>query len=96
MNTAPHEQAWSNPLPHKLEVSPTDPGWLVSRDEAPFKPDMIAHASHCGDPALEQLNEVLKTMSFRLVEMYSCGLGCPGKPMRPRQSASETLCEAAG
>ncbi len=41
--------------------------WLVSRDEAPFKPAMIAHASHRGDFALAQLAEVLKTMSFDLV-----------------------------
>ncbi len=41
--------------------------WLVSRDEVPFKPVMIAHASHRGDIALEQLTEVLKTMSFDLV-----------------------------
>lgn len=42
--------------------------WLVSRDEVPFKPVMIAHASHRGDFALEQLAEVLKTMSFDLVD----------------------------
>jgi len=42
--------------------------WLVSRDEVPFKPVMIAHASHRGDFALEQLTEVLRTMSFALVD----------------------------
>ncbi|MDP9809790.1 NAD(P)H-dependent FMN reductase [Rhizobium tibeticum] len=41
--------------------------WLFSRDEVPFKPVMIAHASHRGDFALEQLTEVLKTMSFDVV-----------------------------
>ncbi|QFY61406.1 NAD(P)H-dependent oxidoreductase [Rhizobium grahamii] len=42
--------------------------WLVSRDEVPFKPVMIVHASHRGDFALEQLTEVLRTMSLRLVD----------------------------
>jgi NAD(P)H-dependent FMN reductase len=41
--------------------------WLVSRDEVPFKPVMIAHASHRGDLVLDQLSEVLTTMSFNLV-----------------------------
>ncbi|MBB3457719.1 NAD(P)H-dependent FMN reductase [Rhizobium sp. BK313] len=41
--------------------------WLVSRDEVPFKPLMFAHASHRGDLVLEQLTEVLKTMSLRIV-----------------------------
>src|SRR6478752_4705587 len=35
--------------------------WLVSRDEVPFKPVMIAHASHRGDQMLEQLADVLTT-----------------------------------
>ncbi|OCI93297.1 FMN reductase [Rhizobium sp. AC27/96] len=42
--------------------------WLVSRDEVPFKPLMFAHASHRGDLVLEQLTEVLQTMSLRVVE----------------------------
>ncbi|AFL53885.1 chromate reductase [Sinorhizobium fredii] len=41
--------------------------WLVSRDEVPFKPVMLAHASHRGDHVLEQLTEVLNTMSLHLV-----------------------------
>lgn len=41
--------------------------WLVSRDEIPHKPAMLAHASHRGDFALDQLGEVLKTMSLHLV-----------------------------
>ncbi|AYG61536.1 NAD(P)H-dependent oxidoreductase [Rhizobium jaguaris] len=41
--------------------------WLVSRDEVPFKPLMFAHASYRGDLVLEQLTEVLKTMSLRIV-----------------------------
>lgn len=42
--------------------------WLVSRDEVPFKPLMFAHASHRGDLVLEQLDEVLRTMSLRIVQ----------------------------
>ncbi|MBB3611046.1 NAD(P)H-dependent FMN reductase [Rhizobium sp. BK602] len=42
--------------------------WLVSRDEVPFKPLMVAHASHRGDLVLEQLDEVLRTMSLRIVQ----------------------------
>ncbi|NTF82332.1 NAD(P)H-dependent oxidoreductase [Agrobacterium rhizogenes] len=41
--------------------------WLVSRDEVPFKPLMFAHASHRGDLVLEQLTDVLQTMSLRIV-----------------------------
>jgi len=41
--------------------------WLVSRDEVPFKPVMIAHASHRGEHIVAQLTEVLQTMSLRLV-----------------------------
>jgi len=41
--------------------------WLVSRDEVPFKPLMVAHASHRGGLVLEQLDEVLRTMSLRIV-----------------------------
>src|SRR5262249_3081104 len=40
--------------------------WLVSSDEVPFKPVMIAHASHRGDQMLAQLIDVLTTMSLRL------------------------------
>lgn len=41
--------------------------WLVSREEVPGKPVMIAHASHRGDHVLAQLDEVLRTMSCRMV-----------------------------
>ncbi|MEZ2220430.1 NADPH-dependent FMN reductase [Rhizobium sp. RCC_161_2] len=41
--------------------------WLVSRDEVPFKPLMFAHASHRGDLVLEQLTDVLQTMSLRVM-----------------------------
>lgn len=53
--------------------------WLVSRDEVPFKPAMIAHASHRGDFALEQLIEVVKTMSFRLVDEAFLRISLLGK-----------------
>ncbi|MGR6467864.1 NADPH-dependent FMN reductase [Rhizobium sp. PAMB 3182] len=42
--------------------------WLVSRDEIPFKPVMLAHASHRGQFVLEALSEVLRTMSLAIVE----------------------------
>ncbi|WP_431320476.1 NADPH-dependent FMN reductase [Rhizobium sp. YTU87027] len=54
--------------------------WLVSRDEVPFKPVMIAHASHRGDFALEQLTEVLKTMSLHLVDEALLRVSLLGKP----------------
>lgn len=41
--------------------------WLVSRDEIPHKPVMLAHASHRGDIALDQITDILTTMSLRLV-----------------------------
>ncbi|MBB3399042.1 NADPH-dependent FMN reductase [Rhizobium sp. BK060] len=53
--------------------------WLVSRDEVPFKPAMIAHASHRGDFALDQLTEVVKTMSFRLVDEAFLPISLLGK-----------------
>jgi hypothetical protein len=45
----------------------------------PFKPVMIAHASHRGDFALSQLTEVLKTMSFDIVEEAHLRIGLLGK-----------------
>ncbi|KRB51885.1 FMN reductase [Rhizobium sp. Root708] len=53
--------------------------WLVSRDEVPFKPVMIAHASHRGDFALEQLTEVLRTMSLRVVDEAFLRISLLGK-----------------
>ena len=41
---------------------------------------MIAHASHRGDFALQQLNEVLRTMSFNIVEDAFVRVGLLGKP----------------
>jgi NAD(P)H-dependent FMN reductase len=53
--------------------------WLVSGDEVPFKPVMIAHASHRGGIVLEQLTEVLKTMSLSLVPAAFLRVGLLGK-----------------
>ncbi len=53
--------------------------WLVSRDEVPFKPLMFAHASHRGDLVLEQLAEVLQTMSLRIVEAAFLRVPIAGK-----------------
>lgn len=53
--------------------------WLVSRDEVPFKPLMFAHASHRGDLILEQLAEVLRTMSLRIVDEVFLRLPIAGK-----------------
>lgn len=61
--------------------------WLVSRDEVPFKPVMIAHASHRGDFALEQLIEVLKTMSFTLVPEADLRISLLGK-----DTAAQAAC----
>lgn len=65
--------------------------WLVSRDEVPFKPVMIAHASHRGDFALAQLSEVLKTMSFDIVEEAHLRLGLLGKD----EAAQAAVLDAA-
>lgn len=53
--------------------------WLVSGDEVPFKPLMFAHASHRGDLVLEQLAEVLRTMSLRIVDEAFLRLPIAGK-----------------
>ncbi|MDE1994399.1 MAG: NAD(P)H-dependent oxidoreductase [Rhizobiaceae bacterium] len=53
--------------------------WLVSRDEVPFKPLMFAHASHRGDLVLEQLTEVLATMSLRIVPQAFLRVPLAGK-----------------
>ena len=53
--------------------------WLVSRDEVPFKPLMFAHASHRGDLVLEQLADVLQTMSLRIVSQAFLRLPVAGK-----------------
>ncbi|MDM9625700.1 NADPH-dependent FMN reductase [Rhizobium sp. S152] len=70
--------------------------WLVSRDEVPLKPVMIAHASHRGDFALEQLTEVLKTMSFRLVDEAFLRVSLLGKIKAARaDSIGESLRNGA-
>ncbi|MBB3289818.1 MULTISPECIES: NADPH-dependent FMN reductase [unclassified Rhizobium] len=53
--------------------------WLVSRDEVPFKPLMLAHASHRGDLVLAQLTEVLQTMSLHIVADAFLRLPIAGK-----------------
>lgn len=53
--------------------------WLVSRHEIPFKPLMFAHASHRGDLVLEQLADVLQTMSLRIVSEAFLRLPIAGK-----------------
>lgn len=53
--------------------------WLVSRDEVPFKPVMLAHASHRGEHVLAQLTEVLQTMSLRLAAEAFLQLPLVGK-----------------
>jgi chromate reductase len=53
--------------------------WLVSRDEIPFKPLMIAHASHRGDLVVSQLTDVLQTMSLHLVPEAFLRLPIAGK-----------------
>ena len=41
--------------------------WLVSRDEIPFKPVMVVRASHRNGISHAALQEVLRTMSVRLL-----------------------------
>ncbi|MEF0940773.1 NADPH-dependent FMN reductase [Rhizobium sp. BR 362] len=65
--------------------------WLVSRDEVPFKPLMFAHASHRGDLVLEQLIEVLKTMSLRIVPEAFLRVPLAGKS---DEAQGTTLAEA--
>jgi chromate reductase len=61
--------------------------WLVSRDEVPFKKVMIAHASHRGELALQQLTEVLRTMSFTLVPEADIRISLLGK-----DAAAQAAC----
>lgn len=65
--------------------------WLVSRDEVPFKPLMFAHASHRGDLVLEQLAEVLRTMSLRIVSEAFLRLPIAGKG---DEAQAEALAQA--
>jgi NAD(P)H-dependent FMN reductase len=68
--------------------------WLVSRDEVPFKPAMIAHASHRGDFALDQLTEVLKTMSLMIVAEANLRIGLLGKDIEAQQASLRNSAES--
>jgi chromate reductase, NAD(P)H dehydrogenase (quinone) len=60
--------------------------WLVSRDEVPFKPVMIAHSSHRGELVLAQLTDVLQTMSLVLVPEAFIQLPLVGKSPDAQQA----------
>jgi chromate reductase, NAD(P)H dehydrogenase (quinone) len=60
--------------------------WLVSRDEVPLKPVMIAHSSHRGELVLAQLTDVLKTMSLVLVTEAFVKLPLVGKSEETQQA----------
>lgn len=66
--------------------------WLVSRDEVPFKPLMLAHASHRGEFVLSQLEEVLTTMSFAIAEEAFLRVPVLGKTL---EAQKQTLAAAA-
>jgi NAD(P)H-dependent FMN reductase len=68
--------------------------WLVSGEEVPFKPVMIAHASHRGDFVLEQLGEVLRTMSFSLVSDAFLRVGLLGKTDSARATCLRECSES--
>ncbi|MET0749139.1 MAG: NADPH-dependent FMN reductase [Rhizobium sp.] len=61
--------------------------WLVSRDEVPFKPVMIAHASHRGEHVLQQLTEVMQTMSMVIVTEAFLQLPLVGMDVAAQHSA---------
>jgi chromate reductase, NAD(P)H dehydrogenase (quinone) len=63
--------------------------WLVSRDEIPHKPVMLAHASYRGDHVLEALTEILTTMSVALVDNAFCRVDLIGKPIERRREIVE-------
>lgn len=60
--------------------------WLVSGDEVPFKPVMLAHASHRGQYVLAALSEVLRTMSLAIVEDAFLQLPLLGKTEAARDA----------
>lgn len=68
--------------------------WLVSRDEIPFKPLMFAHASHRGDLVLEQLTDVLQTMSLRIVSEAFLRLPIAGKSDEAQAAILSEACES--
>lgn len=74
--------------------------WLVSRDEVPFKPVMIAHASHRGEHVLRQLAEVLQTMSMAIVaeaflQLPLVGKGVAAQRLALAQARQDGLLDAA-
>ena len=72
--------------------------WLVSRDEIPFKPVMLARASHRNGISNAALEEVLRTMSVRLMpETNVCIhlLGKKGEETAQTLSAPATQADMA-
>ncbi|PZM08490.1 NADPH-dependent FMN reductase [Rhizobium tubonense] len=74
--------------------------WLVSRDEVPFKPVMIAHSSHRGQLVLSQLRDILTTMSLLIVEDAFLQLALVGKSQEAQrallaEAKSEGLLDAS-
>lgn len=53
--------------------------WMVSRDEIPGKPALIVRASTRSDHALSALQEVLRTMSLRLMPEIGFSVHLLGK-----------------
>jgi NAD(P)H-dependent FMN reductase len=53
--------------------------WLVSRDEIPFKPVMLVRASQRNDISHASLQEVLRTMSVRLMPEPTLSIHLLGK-----------------
>jgi NAD(P)H-dependent FMN reductase len=53
--------------------------WMVSRDEIPDKPAMLVRASTRSDHALAALQEVLRTMSLRLMPEVGFSVHLLGK-----------------
>jgi len=53
--------------------------WMVSRDEIPGKPAMLVRASARSDHALSALQEVLRTMSLRLMPEVGFAVHLLGK-----------------
>ncbi|WP_308737870.1 NADPH-dependent FMN reductase [Rhizobium sp. TH2] len=53
--------------------------WMVSRDEIPNKPAMLVRASTRSDHALSALQEVLRTMSLRLMPEVGFAVHLLGK-----------------
>jgi chromate reductase len=70
--------------------------WLVSRDEMPFKPVMLVRASHRNAISHAALEEVLRTMSVRLMpeaEVCIHLLGKKGDEIEQALAAPEAQAE---